>query len=75
METVEDLMIGKQTDVLTIVDKALMKRFIHRREGDLLFSHTVEDIAQTLLLLGTVGQDIQLITPVEIVAKRGDGRS
>ena len=58
MEAVEYLMIGEQTDLLVIVNKSLMECLVHRHEGNGLLRHTVEDLAQTLLLLGAVGQDI-----------------
>ena len=58
MEAVEYLMIGEQTDLLVIVNESLMECLVHRHEGNGLLRHTVEDLAQTLLLLGAVGQDI-----------------
>ena len=67
METVEDLVIGKNTDAQVVVSKALVKRFINAGERYLcLFG---KDIFQTLDLLLTVGEDIYLIPLKEIVFK------
>ena len=69
METVEDLMIGKETDTEIIVSKAFVKCLFDGCEDDIL-SHFGKDILQTLVLLLTVGKDIDLIALQQIVLER-----
>ena len=69
METVEDLVIGEEADAEVIVGKAFVKRFFYWCE-DNIPSHFVKDILQTLVLLLTVGKDIDLIALQQIVLER-----
>ena len=67
MEAVEDLVVGKNTDAQFVISKALVERFINAGERYIcLFG---KDILQTLNLLLTVGEDIDLIPLKEIVLK------
>ena len=60
MESVEDLMIGKEAGMLLMVHESLVDGFIHRGKTDLIPFQllTVEDILQSLLLLLAVCQYI-----------------
>ena len=69
METVEDLVIGKEADAEVIVGKAFVKRFFYRCE-DNIPSHFGKDILQAFVLFLTVGEDIDLIALQQIVLER-----
>ena len=60
MESVEDLMIGKEAGTLLIVHESLVDGFLHRGKTDLILFQlfAVEDILQSLLLLLAVCQYI-----------------
>ena len=68
METVEDLMIGEETDAEIIVSKSFVKSLIDRRKDNIL-SHFGKDILQTLVLFLAVGEDIDLIALQQIILK------
>ena len=68
METVEDLMIGEETDTEIIVGKAFVKCLFDGCEDDIL-SHFGKDILQTLVLFLTIGEDVDLIPLQQIVLK------
>ena len=60
MESVEDLMIGKEAGMLLMVHESLVDGFLYRGKTDLIPFQllTVEDILQSLLLLLAVCQYI-----------------
>ena len=60
MESVEDLMIGKEAGTLFMIHESLVDGFIYRDKTDLIpFQFlTVEDILQSFLLLLAVCQYI-----------------
>ena len=60
METVENLMIGKETALLVVISKAFMKRLVYRRKTDgvTLQFFAFKDILQALLLLLAICQYI-----------------
>ena len=68
METVEDLMIGEETDTEIIVSKAFVEGLIYWRKDNIL-SHFGKDILQTLVLFLTIGEDVDLIPLQQIVLK------
>ena len=64
VETVEYLVIGKDAELLVVIDEAGMERFLNGRECDgILLSPTlsVEDVVQTSQLLRTIGKDTETI--------------
>ena len=61
METVEYLMIGKETDAQIVVGEAFMKGFVDRCKDDTLILR-LKDLLQTLVLLLTICENIDLIT-------------
>ena len=60
MESVEDLVIGKEAGMLLMVHKSLVDGFLYRSKPDLIPFQllTVEDILQSFLLLLAVCQYI-----------------
>ena len=60
MESVEDLMIGKEAGMLLMVHESLVDGFLYRGKPDLIPLQllTVEDILQSFLLLLAVCQYI-----------------
>ena len=69
METIENLMIGKDTDVQVVVGKALVEGLIDRGKDDLL-GLLGKDILQTFILFLAVGKDKDLIALQQIVLER-----
>ena len=67
METVEDLMIGKETDAEVVVGKALVERLFNRRKSHIGDCPRCENFLQAFVLLLAVGEDIDLIALQEIV--------
>ena len=61
METVEDLMIGKETDAEVVVGKALMERLFNWRKSHIGDCPRCENFLQAFVLLLAVGEDIDLI--------------
>ena len=79
MVAVENLMIGEKTQFQGIVGKSLVERMVNGRERNghltvisvtvLFLSDFLEDVAQTFLLLLTVGQHIEFVALLQIVLK------
>ena len=67
METVEDLMIGEETDAQVVVGKTLMERLVNWRKSHIGDSPRCENFLQTFVLLLAVGEDIDLIALQEII--------
>ena len=63
MEAVEYLMIGEEADSLLVVGKSGMQRMAHICKRNLI----LYNLPQTLLLLGTVSQDEELVAFQHIV--------
>ena len=61
MESVEDLMVGKIAYPARVIDEALMDRWPHRREFDIIAS-IFEDGLETFCLIGGVGEYHDAIT-------------
>ena len=62
MESVEYLMVGKETRLQIVVDKSLVQCLVDRGETygrmfALTLSTLSKDILESLVLLGTVGQN------------------
>ena len=75
METVEYLVIGKETYFQIIIDKTLMQSFFNRGKTDctmfaLCLGTLREYILQTFVLLGTIGKNIELIALLKISIER-----
>ena len=60
MESVEDLMVGKETAFLVVVDEALVQGLVHGHKPHLIALQflTLKNILESLLLLAAVGQYI-----------------
>ena len=72
METVEDLMIGEETELQRVVNKSFVDGFVDRREVDgirLRLCLFFEDVLQTGNLLLAVGKDTDLISLVHQAMK------
>ena len=71
MESVEDLVIGKEAGMLLMVHESLVDGFLYRGKPDLIPFQllTVEDILQSFLLLLAVCQYIQGIALELIILK------
>ena len=56
MESVENLMIGKETAFLVVIDKALVDSLVHRCKTDVVSLQflTAEDILESLLLFQAI---------------------
>ena len=69
MITVEDLMIGEETESQHVIGKTLMDGLVYRHKLNMLMLEllTGKDVQQTLLLFLTIGKDIQLISLQHIV--------
>ena len=77
MITVEYLVVGKEAEFQRVVGKTLVERMVNGGEGDgcwvmgvgglRLGCKRFKDVLQTLLLLLTVGQDIQFVAFQQIV--------
>lgn len=74
MITVEYLVVGKEAEFQRVVGKTLVERMVNGNKLNVRTS-IFEDILQSLLLLLTVGQDIQLITFQQIVLQSRNGGS
>ena len=88
MEPVEYLMVGEETDLHTVIGKALVNGFVYGGEdgirggcGRLSLRRGIrlgiasalkrrEDFAEPLLLLGTIGKDIETVSAHEIIVER-----
>ena len=75
MESVEYLMIGKETHFKIIIDKTLMQSFFNRGKTNcamfaLCLGTLRKDILKTLILLGTISKNIELITLLKISIER-----
>ena len=55
VETIENLMVGKDTKLQIVIGKAFVERAFYAIEQDVTL--LCKDIAQTIQLLGTVSQD------------------
>ena len=55
VETIENLMVGKDTKLQIVIGKAFVERAFYAVEQDVTL--LCKDIAQTIQLLGTVSQD------------------
>ena len=70
METVEYLMVCKDTDSQIIISKALMESFVNAYKRALRGERIIlglEDFLQTLYLLLTIRTDIDLVALQEII--------
>ena len=67
METVEDLVVGKDTDVQVVIDKTLVESILDGIEG--YFCLLGKNIFQSLILLLTVGTDVDLVALGVIVGE------
>ncbi len=62
-------MVGEDTHLEVVIDKALVQRAQHGLKGDVVAA-VVKDVAQALDLLGAVAQDEQAVAAGEEVAER-----
>ena len=71
VETVKNLMVGKQAHTCQIVGEPGMKGLVDIREGDLLLLIDLlvgcQDVAQALDLLRAVGEHIEAVSPLQVV--------
>ena len=69
VETVEYLVVGEQAEAQVVVYEALVQRLVDGGEADVLVFFG-EDVAQTLVLLLTVGQHVELVAFQSVVLQR-----
>ena len=80
METVEYLMVGKETDTQSIINKTFVESRVYRLEVDrrallimrralYIATHIVEDITKSLLLLLAICEDEYLETNLSILSE------
>ena len=69
METVENLMVGKDTAAQGMVNESLVQSMVYRFELDAV-SPFLKNILQTVGLLHTVRTNEQTVTPLQIVGQR-----
>ena len=75
METVKYLVVGKEAHLQVVVDKTIVQRFFNRGKTNctmfaLCLGTLREDILQALVLLGTIGKNIELIALLKISIER-----
>ena len=78
MEPVEDLVVGEATYLCIVIDETLVhgavngdeRHCVVRRLCISVTIHLIEDVAQTLLLLDTVGKDIDFVSLQKEVGER-----
>ena len=69
VETVEDLMVGEETDFRVVVHESLMDSAVDGRELDLV-APVFEDGLETLVLIGGVGEYEDAVAVVEELRER-----
>ena len=69
METVKYLVVGEDTHLEVVIDKALVQRAQHGLKADVVAA-VLKDVAQALDLLGAVAQDEQAVAAGDEVAER-----